>query len=429
MKILHAHGVPVAYPNHSGQTFVHLLDPRVYGRGLPDVLSWAVLNGLDLSARDCDGKTPFHRLFSNTMTLSNVHDLMPFLAAAGRSLTFLDRDGNTALDTLKVNWLKANHGVHLPQLEAKLVAYNIPLASRRSIHQGSGLASPSPAADIPGFGSLHNMADDTINVISRSEHEPYCQDSLNRNVLHMLAAFSFHANYQTAYNMPPCKLLECLQQRLHNFRSVSIDVNQYSSDGFTPLQSFLVATFDIDMDIPWLVPACVDELLAYGADPTLRDRSGNTALHLACSRGRFECAGKIINHLSRYNSMMKYNQCLSAVNDDGKNVVAFATASMSTSPCETNERRKQCIGLVQAALGEPLDADTTARHASTPFPCSPSDPPKRYWSANLPDNRRKASIGESPTRPLFGHRRAPSLSSITSSVRRFSGEITSAFED
>jgi ankyrin repeat protein len=426
LAILERAGADVSRLNNWGQSFLHLLDPQLYGRTMPAVLAFAVQYGLDLSQRDCDGKTPLHHILGRNITLTNFHDLIPFLQLAGRAVTFMDRNGNTPLDILRQNWVEANNGVHLSQLEAKLITCNVPLAFR-PVSNGA----PRPPTSLLDVSNLpittHDETSTSIlNIIDRSQHEPYYQDSLAQNVLHALAAFSFHANYQLSCYLKPIDLLECLQYRLRNRVTVGIDVNQYNSDGFTPLHSFLTAEFDINLDIPWLVPECVGLLLDSGADPTLRNRDGNTALHLACSRGRFDCAGLIVRHLSERYGKQQYIQCLSAVNDQGKTVVEQAEASMNSETMAANERRKQCIGLVRAALGEPMYSYMPAAYASAAS--SSTLTPAMTWSAQLP-NHGRSRASTSPPRPPSGHRKVPSWPMRISSLQEPEAEMRSAFED
>jgi hypothetical protein len=427
LAILQRAGVDVTRQNYWGQSFLHLLDPQLYGRTIPAVLAFAVQHGLSLSQRDCNGKTPLHHMFGCTITLTNVHDLIPSLQLAGRAVTFMDRHGNTPLDILRQNWEEANNGVHLAQLEAKLIACNVPLAFRPVSNGG-----PKPPTLLPDVSNLPITTHDEtstgiLNIINRSQHEPYYQDSSAQNVLHALAAFSFHANYQLSCYLTHFGLFECLQHRLRNQANVGIDVNQYNSDGFTPLHSFLTAEFDINLDIPWLVPECVELLLEFGADPTLRNRDGNTALHLACSRGRFDCAGMIIRHLSGRCGKQQYIQCLSAVNDQGKTVVEQAEASMNSETVAANERRKQCIGLVRAALGEPMYSYMPAAYASATSSLTLT-PSAMTWSAQLP-NHGRSKASNSPVRPISGHRKVPSWPMRISSLQEPEAEMRSAFED
>ncbi len=429
LKVLQHAGANVICSNYSGQTLLHLLDPKVYGRTLPAVLTWALQLGLSFLQRDCDGQTPFHHILGRHITLTTAHDLMPFLQNASRSMAFLDRNGRTPLDVLRDNWQKANHGVHLSQLEAQLITHNVPV-----VYQGlpsSRSKVPAPLLDVGrlAFSGRDESIDDILNIIDRSQHEAYCQNSRRQNTLHALAALSFHANHHINCYMAPYDLLQCLQQRLENSTEIGVDVNQYNSDGFTPLHCFLYVTFDINInsDIPWLVPTCVQLLLNYGADPMLRDRYGNTALHLACSRARFECAGKIYSHLSRHYVRQQYMQCLSAVNDRGNTVIEETEASMGSETLEANDRRKQCIGFVRAALTEPMYSYMPAASQSAASSSMTTNSPLNKWSAQLPSHGRKSSISSAELGP--GYCKGSSWPSRTSSLEENPFEIRSAFED
>ena len=255
LKVLQHAGVNVTWPNISGQTLLHLLDPNLYGESLPAVLFWASQLGLSFFHRDCHGKTPLHHILGRHITLPMIQDLTPFLRDAGRSMTFLDRDGNTPYDVLWDKWQKANHGVDLPQLHPILIANRIPVIFRRL-----------PSTD--GTLDLHK-------IIDRSQNEEYCQDSRHQNVLHALAAF---ANNPHSSYMAPWDILQCLQERLKNSVNVGIDINQYNSDGLTPLHCFLNAAFDFNLEFACVVSECVKLLyLQYGANPLLQDRYGNNA--------------------------------------------------------------------------------------------------------------------------------------------------------
>ncbi|ERF72659.1 hypothetical protein EPUS_05713 [Endocarpon pusillum Z07020] len=427
LAILKAANADVNRPNYCGQTILHLLDPQLYDCSIHAFVTFALQYGLSFSQRDNDGKTPLHHIFSRLVTLANVYDLLPLIDSAGRSMTLLDRNGNTPLDILGRNWEKVNQGVHLAELEAKLISYNIPPAFRQSPNSGTRSPAVLPSMSKLSITSHDEDTTDVLNIIKRSRHEPFCQNNSNQNVLHALAAFSFHANHQISCYMTPCRLWECLQHRLENITNVGVDVNQYSSDGFTPLHSFLTATFDISLDIPWLVPECVELLLQHGADPRLRDRDGNTALHLACSRGRFECAGKIISHLSNHYPKQQHNQCLVAINDNGKTVVEHTEASMNSETMEANQRRRNCIGLVRAFLGEPIVSYMPAAYSSMATFSSTLGSPATIWSAQLPNHRRKRS--DSPARPTSGHRRILGWPSRTSSsLEEPQPEMRSAFD-
>lgn len=430
LVILRRAGADVTHTNNAGQTFLHILDPLLYGPTMSAVVTFALQQGLSLFQRDGDGKTPLHEIFGRTITLTNAYDLMPFLEAAGQLMTFLDRHGNTPMDILRDNWQKANNGVHLQQLEAKLIECNVPLKFRPFPHD-----LPKPPAAMPDVSKLaitgrDEITTDILDIINRSQYEPYCTDRSGQNVLHALAGFSFHANYQISCYMTPCGLLECLQHRLENSANVGVDVNQYNSEGLPPLHCFLTATFDINLDISWLVPECVEILLQYGADTRMRDRHGNTALHHACSRGRFTCTGKIISSLLSCCSKQQYIQCLSAVNDHGKTVVEQAEVCMSSETLEANERRRHCIGLVRARLsaatGEAIHSYMPAAYSSTASSFSTLTPSTLTWSSQLPNHGRKASPLD---RPMSGERKVPSWFWSPSCVEEPQDEMISAFDD
>lgn len=430
LVILQRAGADVTHVNHAGQTVLHVLNPHLYGRAMPAIITFALQQCLSFSQRDVDGKTPLHEMFRRTINLTNVHDLIPFLKLAGRSMTFLDRHCNTPVDILRKNWQKANNGAQFEQFEAKLIECNISINLRPLSHDNLKLPKVMPDLGNLAITGQDEITTDILDIVERSLHESYCQNRSNNNVLHALASLSFHANYQISCYMTPCGLWECLQHRLENSVNVSVDVNQYNSDGLTPLHSFLTATFDINLDISWLVDECVEMLLQYGADPRMRDRQGNTALHLACNRGRFTCCGKIISNLSTICSRQQYVQCLSATTDQGRTVVEEAEACMNSEPSESNERRKKCIGLVRARLsaatGEPIHSYMPAAYSSATGTSSFLSPQTMTWSSQPSNHGLKPT---SLNRPTFGHHTVPSSFASPSYFEEPEIEMRSAFDD
>jgi hypothetical protein len=141
--------------------------------------------------------------------------------------------------------------------------------------------------------------------------------------------------------------LAAQKDNLVNLLNRGVDVNAFDSRGETPLHTLLshIRHHDEDKTIALFTKLMV--LRDHGADLHLRDRNGNTALHLACKSGRVPCVEILI---------------AMGTNVDARNysgLSAIAEARMANILPEGAERIQQCINLVREAGGvdDPLQED------------------------------------------------------------------------
>ncbi|KAL9105796.1 MAG: hypothetical protein Q9227_009098 [Pyrenula ochraceoflavens] len=135
--------------------------------------------------------------------------------------------------------------------------------------------------------------------------------------------------------------------------SHAVDVDHFDKQGRTPIQSFILkprscgpSTTEDGSTTAFFVA----KLLNAGASVNLRNRNGETALHLACKWGRLACT----------RLLLRYGADPNAVNAHGRGVLAEASTHLDFNNREEYARISECMGMVSKAGGEmepPGDAD------------------------------------------------------------------------
>jgi hypothetical protein len=174
------------------------------------------------------------------------------------------------------------------------------------------------------------------HIIAESTGNPLAQDYRGRNGLHCLA--SIIRLLPDPYIQQP---LASRKDTLINLLNRGVDVNAFDSQGATPLHTLLSYTRKHDEDSAIALFTKLMVLRDHGADLHLRDRKGNSALHLACKSGLVPCVEILLAMGANVN----------ARNYLGCSPIAEAQRAMENSLPEHAERIQQCIDLVRRAGG------------------------------------------------------------------------------
>ena len=348
--------------NGQGQTVLHVLDPHLYAETLPLILCEVMSLGLDLKKRDYDGKTALHAICQKKINATELIDLLPFFRSVGPAINLLDNVGQSPLGYLKSSWMKSRSTREMIDLE---VALKLKIPDLQFGRQGlSSALSPS-------YGMTSSLESQPAvfhpTPLQGGNHGALLSDRYSRNPLHYLGLYLRHKQTLDSCMRPPefWQSLECLLQR-------GADVNEFDVCGSAPIHYFLLGVADLCHDHYVVIPLAIRMLLNYGANPNMRDREGNNALHLACRRGRTFTVQIILEHMAASHDGPTYVYLLHARNEAGRDAVAEADSCMTSGEDPLNGYRGQCIGLVMKALhaeeatSAPLQ--TIAEHAEYPLP-------------------------------------------------------------
>ena len=179
-----------------------------------------------------------------------------------------------------------------------------------------------------------------LGIVVQSKGDPAVQDCDGKTALHCLAHILRFPEFDGRVQ-PPTFRKDLV---VSVCRNAKVYLNAYDCGGSTPLHSFL--TYPRSNDDEQVLADIVKILLEYGADPNMRDRAGNTALHLACLDGRFLCMKVLLSFLQKDATMYKNATC--ARNDKGQTPVIatlWLMANGDLSPAE-KQIRQRCVELI-----------------------------------------------------------------------------------
>uniref|UniRef100_A0A8C1FHI1 Ankyrin repeat domain 52a n=1 Tax=Cyprinus carpio carpio TaxID=630221 RepID=A0A8C1FHI1_CYPCA len=270
-------GANVNQPNHRGYTPLHLAAVSTNGALCLELL---VNNGADVNMQSKEGKSPLHMAaIHGRFTRSQI------LIQNGGEIDCVDRYGNTPLHVaakygheLLISTLMTNgadtarqgiHGMfplHLAVLYGssdccrKLLSsgqlYSIVLSMSKEHVLSAGFDINTP--DNFGRTCLHAAASggnvDCLNLLLSSRADLNKKDKFGRTPLHYAAA---NGRYQCAVVLV----------------GAGAEVNERDRSGCTPLHYSAAST------------ACVEHLLDNGADPSLCNTKGYSAVHYAAAHG------------------------------------------------------------------------------------------------------------------------------------------------
>lgn len=346
-KLLQGAGADLLARNEKGELFLHLIGAHHKDNDLLGILEWATAQKLDFSLSTFDGKTVLHTLCERNITFWALTNMWPFLRSYATDINSRDRWGKTAVDHLKDSVTLeiqqgANPGepatdpaqglenllaLHLPKYERShdnVVAFQDDFNVFETAWDPAGLAQSDMTM---------------LNIVQQSEGKPSAQDADGKNALHCLARIIRFGQFSSHQ----CGPTEARHDGVRKCLFWKVDPNAYDRHGSTPLHSFLSYLRFNEFEAS--LARIVQTLLENGADPGMRDRDGNTALHLACHHGRVSCVDVLLNFLRK--DARLHSRAIRARNDKDRSPVRETRNWMNMHTPEERELRLQCISKIE----------------------------------------------------------------------------------
>jgi len=367
-------GIDLFKRNLAGESFLHLLDSARLGHHLPDLLQWFhdKSPGI-LTQRTYHGKTVLHCLLQQRCFLDQLCglraliDILPIFQSAKNDINARDNQGSTAMEMFCVRWLEVKNvetrsPEELETFHAILEFFApdlrlLPLPDTQlpiTLINGRVPGELSPNCRYSNDLTLENLDlrdRELRDTIAESINNPLAQDYCARNGLHCVASI-LRALPDGNIKQP----LISQKDNLVNLLNRGVDVNAFDCRGETPLHTLLshVRRYDEDSTIALFIKLMV--LGDHGADLHLRDRNGNTALHLACKSGRVPCVEMLLAMEANVNA--RNYSGLSAIAEARREMEGVVAGTLlETESTKANillegaERIQQCIELVRHAGG------------------------------------------------------------------------------
>ena len=344
-KILQTAGADLHARNNKGETFLHVLASVVDVDGLLSILTWADNERLGMMHPDYDGKTVMHAFCEKAINIRVLNHMWGFFRSLGSGVNLRDRWGLTMFDYLKNSPLTvpyphgATSGDSVQQLETVL-ANNLPDYESRTRQDMIQARLP---ADLLGLDQtmLARWDQTMLEIVQQAQTNPSAQAADGKNALHCLACMVRLPGSELQRDPSDVRhdwIRSCLQFK--------VNVNAYCRDGQTPLHAF--CAFPRAHESPQSLAQIVATLLEYGADPHMKDRDGNTALHLTSINGHPLSVEVLLNWLGRDPQLLTH--ALSAPNDNDLTPADAARRGMrATEKADDKERVQQCINLLTRA--------------------------------------------------------------------------------
>jgi ankyrin repeat protein len=109
LMALFSAGAPMKLTNHAGQTFLHVLNVKLYNPNtLPPIIEWALHKKGSMTERDSRNRTVWHTIFQRGVSLEMFRSILPYMLPSMDEMMILDDDHHTPLDCLKSYWTSTN---------------------------------------------------------------------------------------------------------------------------------------------------------------------------------------------------------------------------------------------------------------------------------------------------------------------------------
>jgi hypothetical protein len=320
--------------NTNGETFLHVLDPNF---SLPDSLLSYKRKGFDFMQRTNSGVTAIQALLEKISDPSVGCSVLPVLPRLGVNPYARDRLNKSARDSID-RWQHQINKTSFDKLRQRFASDKREILPAVEFGYGSQDVQQRLAADVA-----------MSKVVERSLFNAQSEDENGRTALICLMLM-VRPRSESQCNML-CLPSQNRELLVEECIARGVDVNAYDKDGFTALHYWLSTPRVYDEEHS---ASILRLLLGGGANVHLRDRRGDTALHLACVSGLRECTRLLIEHIhnNKSSSYIAHAPGVNAKNDRGRSVVAEASWWLRNADLEDErDRIQRCISLVIDAGG------------------------------------------------------------------------------
>jgi hypothetical protein len=111
-------GAPMERTNNARQTFLHVLNVKLYNRDtLLPIIEWALRTKGAMAERDSRNRTVWHTIFQRGVSLEIFHSILPYLLPRKDDMMELDEDDHTPLDCLRSYWTSTKDGAAIDRFK------------------------------------------------------------------------------------------------------------------------------------------------------------------------------------------------------------------------------------------------------------------------------------------------------------------------
>ena len=130
LAVLADEGAPMELVNNDGQTFLHVLNTKLYSpETLAQIIGWAkaLLTKGAMTNRDPHQRTVWHTLFQRGLKLDTFRSILPYLERNKDDMMILDCENHTPLDCLRSSWTLAGEDAAVDYLNMLQATRKLPL--------------------------------------------------------------------------------------------------------------------------------------------------------------------------------------------------------------------------------------------------------------------------------------------------------------
>jgi ankyrin repeat protein len=281
-------------PNNAGQTFLHVIqDPSPSNhKDICTLLEWLSEVKFDFTVRDHHGQTALHLLTRPWLHGESVSKVLEVLFDSKIMIpTYRDNLGYTIKEQIEQT------GYELDFAQARLLAKTTK-------------STPLEEYSLPNFGkntAIETVEDlvvyahhaELLRDIRHSINNPLHEDASGCNGLHCLAEVCLDLPLpedSVSLEAEPTPGIPQTQREryLEGLLKSGVDANNHDKQGYTPLMAFVIHHRAGEDDA--LTTRLLQRLFDANAGINIRDRQGETPLHLAVKLGRRAATKFLLSH-------------------------------------------------------------------------------------------------------------------------------------